>query len=477
MSSQICCLHLSDIHYMVGPDSENMRNNLYQGLELYFKNANNTRVDCIVLTGDFFQQGQYISDSKSCVDFIEEVCRKCLKDDRKDEWRKHVFFCPGNHDLNRDSSFNNVDRNETISRTTALKRAKTASPHYMMGPEKDEYDFLVNDSFWLFNRVINSEITGEKNYGEYHLFCEELVDNDTCYKIFFVGINTALYAGQIREKADIKADIAQTRQTLFDAEKACFPDYSIAKDTYARYLRLHNELVNVEANDIGKLCFISDKSSVSLKRDISVKSDQIVNPFVLFLGHHPLEWLTEEARKRFAIFAKNYCNKAIYLCGHEHKPKVNDVEVPFINDDPYHVVELEVGGEFPDKSEWNSLSFSIYTLTFGDNESVKLNGTIGCWCRYVDNTIIAFAKAMPHAHGWQFVDFGDITLRDAASVSKEMGNQYRIEQDSIIKTDDKFEGEIKIINETSEGQASIEAVFTNRDKYANDILGSINIDF
>jgi hypothetical protein len=143
-------------------------------------------------------------------------------------------------------------------------------------------------------------------------------------------------------------------------------------------------LVNGEAHDFENLRFISEHSENELKGKLKKiqekceEGDQPL-PFYIFLGHHPLSWFTIEAEKNFGELAKELFNsKILYLCGHEHKPKVDVKKIPITNDDKICVQEQMVGGSFADKAEWNVPSFAYDTITFRNN-SFSLSGEIYYW--------------------------------------------------------------------------------------------------
>lgn len=469
--AKIRILHLSDIHYLVGSDPDNTRTILLNGLKKYFKKTYVMKVECVVLTGDFLNQGKFNSTSSSIIDFIKEVCMISLSDDRKDEWQKHVFFCPGNHDANRNASRDDGRGGsyESISRADALKNAISSSPDRMESSARKDYPLLANDSFWLFNHAVCPGISGsEGTYGEYCLFHEDVKSNNfggDTFRFFFVGINTALYAGQIREKKAVKTDLAEKRRVLFEMERDGFPDYHSAKKTYDEYLRYYNELVNAEADDKGKLCFINEVSENRLRDEIASQSKEGSHK-VLFFGHHPLDWLTTEARKSLAVFARTYSKRPIYLCGHEHRPRVKTQKVDFISSST-NVLELEVGGGFPDRSGWNELSFAVYTLhASSESKAESVTGVIGCWRNLIDRGSIQNMQEDQDEYEWIFIKFENGFAR--APAASPLPSSY--EEVHEIPEVDRTDNINNYINKNPEPPIPKKDKQRERKIYKNDIL-------
>ena len=409
MSTVFRWLHLSDIHYMVDPDTGRTQDIILDKLR---ECCSVTYVNCIVITGDFFQQGQYQSngsnDRHNCIAFLKDVCSICLPPVLRDNWKDYIIFCPGNHDIDRGATLTSETIKSILTRKKVLKNAASTSQHRMLETGSEQYRLLTNNTFWLYQKAICGEIQSDSigDY-EYRIFEKTSDDNQ---RIVFVSINTALYAGQTREINEIKKDLFECRKYLQEADNQNYPDsnYTKPEEEYKNYLRLHRELINGEANDKGKLCFISIDSEDALKDVLdTIRNRNALSPVYIFLGHHPLSWLSEEAKKEFAKLAEQYSPETIiYLCGHEHRPAVHTTRVEYNGTDSINVLELEVGGDFADPAHWNVPSFSIDEIKFEDDGAAHLAGKIFWWCRYLEHDSIEFALNLKHEYGWQEVAFG-----------------------------------------------------------------------
>ena len=413
MSTLIKFLHLSDIHYMVNADSQAVRRDFIQELKKF-----DNEIDCVVLTGDFLQQGEYEKErtGNNVIDFIEEVCSSCLKSNYKIAWKEHVFFCPGNHDLNRGASFSDKTNKKNVSRNDILRDVVGESKDVMVKPEDPDYKRLVDDSFELFNTIFSKELCNE-DYGEYHIFKQKSDDVVCPCDVFFIGLNTALYAGQEKEKTAIIDDIAKLDGKLSDAKKHFFQNPDEVKEDFDKFVRLYDELINGGVDDKGKLCFISYESRKAIKKEIKPR-DLLISPLVIgiFFGHHPLEFLTEKARKEFANFMADSFDdeQHIYLCGHEHKPKVGITDIQLEGTNSETVIELEVGGVFADKAGWNSASFAIYELSIDEpSNELKLNGEIACFSNSISKESGKFLKEK--IYGWTYYTLKPQTIKTVVS--------------------------------------------------------------
>ena len=438
-------LHLSDIHYMVDPDTDRVRNTVLDKLRGLCSNQDNS-INCVVITGDFFQQGQYLSNGlnarHSCISFLREVCEICLPSSLRDNWKDHVIFCPGNHDIDRAAILPSETHKSILTRKTVLKDAVNSSQHRIFSADAEKYRLLTNNTFWLFQKAICEDLQPDCiGDFEYRVFEKKV---DIFQRIVFVSINTALYSGQTREKNEIKKELFESRKYLQAADDQNYPDsdYKEPTEQFKKYLELHRELINGEANDKGKLCFISVNSEDALKQTLNtINGQSVLSPIYIFLGHHPLAWFSEGAKKEFAKFAEQYSKESIiYLCGHEHRPAVRKTSVEYNGTDSINVLELEVGGDFADSNQWNIPSFAIEEITIEENGMAHLAGRLFCWCKYLENNTIEFAINQKYAYGWQEIEFGGrekIILRDAGNT--ETIDPHKIKHSETIDDPEKKE--------------------------------------
>ena len=424
MSSRIRWLHISDIHYLTNADSARLQTNIENKLKTCFSNATR-KVDCIIVTGDFFYKGEFQSSgqAKDCVSFLKRICEICLKENNN--WKQHVFFCPGNHDLVREATRHDAVGNRVLTRKEEIKKAKKSSPNRMIPIGSDVYRLLSEDSFWVYQQTIYRQLRTAVQSGnlEYSIFRETVLDDASASynDVFFIGVNTALYAGQELEKDEIKLKIMECRNQLQEADNKFYigtPDdsktgYEKANKVYEEYLKLHRELVFGEAHDKEKLCFISESSEELLKKELELSHGNY--PIYLFFGHHPLSWLTDDAKKRFGSLMVSCSSgnngKILYLCGHEHRPRVDEISITYEGNNNVHVLELGVGGNFADPSGWNIPSFAVDEISFNGSGDATLKGTIYCWCKTLDKESVKYADEEKVAYGWKEIEFGGIGHR------------------------------------------------------------------
>ena len=216
-------LHISDIHHMVSADQKNMQQIFLQKLKDIFRKKEN-RIDCIVITGDFFQQGKCENDKlRTFLKVLYETCKE--GNNWAESWESgnmfhRIFFCPGNHDLNRNASLNSEESEKWKTRTNVLNAQAEQSPDKMQHSDTDAYKILTEQSFWLFDRIISSTIgypDPDSLYKyEYNIFSGS---RNHINPVIFVGLNTALYAGQTRDRNTIKSELAERRRAFEDADR------------------------------------------------------------------------------------------------------------------------------------------------------------------------------------------------------------------------------------------------------------------
>lgn len=360
-STVVRWLHLSDLHFASDPADSNMQSKLLEKLK---EVTNNSPVDCIVVTGDFFDKG--ICDVK-VKKFLEDLYQYCSEKGHWD-WNKgspmdRLFVCPGNHDLERNvGSYNKTEylyRPEIIKELVKKDQTKDAFLDRSNDDTKDQYSLLTRQAFLQYEKEILGLLPSDKlDEYKYECIVYSLPDIITPNPVIFIGINTELYAGQIRAAKAVFEDIVAAHKEVFKHEAGL--DFEAAKEAYERYMQLLGQLcIDNFADDDKRLCFISKEAQECVKQKIPKGKD----PIVILFGHHSLNALTDSARIAEANFAKNYCSYSkLYLCGHSHKLGREIIGTSLIGDTPYEQYQTCVGGVFADSSGYNDFSFSIGTI-------------------------------------------------------------------------------------------------------------------
>lgn len=386
-------LHISDVHYMGGPSQEYIHDLINDAITEFSEKRG--KVDCVIISGDFFQQGENNSNLEN---WIQQICKICLKrdapeDDWKEFWKTRVLFCPGNHDLNRDAY--RLTKKKLLHRRDLLQpeEGRIAYPS-----KSGKYKLLIEDSFALFDEVITKRLAenDDAKFGEYRMF--EVPDSNGG-SVLFVGLNTALFAGQIADKKTLEKNLAEARENFENAD-SCKDGYQSAEKAYKEYLNRYREFAERLPNDEGKLGFIS-------KGSVDAITDKINNGHysaVVVFGHHPISDFSEKGKGCFWKAVSKKWGAKLYLCGHEHQPKVLKEKITIKNGgntDDHFVNEIKVGGNFSDWTPWNVPSFALCTLFEEDKReadgttSLSLEGDIVFRVRYCDdgeNAIIANVK-------------------------------------------------------------------------------------
>ncbi len=384
-------LHLSDLHFVSTPPYENMQCKLLDKLKEVITLS--SPVDCIVITGDFFNKGVY--DEKVTA-FLKELYQLCSESGdwhwKEGDFMDRLFVCPGNHDLERNAGCykaNKANRKEKeyLYRPKVIKNlAREDSAKDIFGghgKENSLYSLLTEKTFLQYEEII-LHLLPPGRLGKYKHECIVYTGPklSTPNPVVFIGINTELYAGQVRESKEILNDIASIHKEILEHEAN--QDFEDAKRAYERYVQLSEQVRDGNfADDDKKLCFISEDAQKYVKDLIS----GITDPIVIMFGHRSLSALTDGARIAEANFAKNFCfHSKIYLCGHSHKLGYKTIETALVGDAPYDQYQTCVGGVFADFSEYDDFSFSIGEISWR-NGAPTAYGTLYLWAkRQIDDS-------------------------------------------------------------------------------------------
>lgn len=390
-------LHISDIHFSEDADNDSFRDNFLHGvrsgpdcienygLEWQIKQ---TPVDCILLTGDLFNRGKWSSSQRGrALAFLKEIYHICSDASiGLSAWNwtdgqpmDRLYYCPGNHDLNRNAV--NVKDDIVSVRSDVLpaivKQTKTHG--YFIGEKDPEYSLMTQATFGPFFHIMG-ELTGHQASNlEVQLFMPpQQVDPDGVSSVAFVSINTALTAGQLYDGASLEPDMLQLHQLFRDADRVLNTQEALTH--YKKFHELAQKRLGKIANDRGNLCFISESAQQLILDELAKQKSR---PIVVLLGHHPITDLSEQARSRFQTFAKKCNASRIYICGHNHIPE-GDI---FSTIDKYGgspLYQVCVGGIFADNSGYNQCSFSIGTLQPSPSSDRELSYHIDLYRYYKD---------------------------------------------------------------------------------------------
>lgn len=375
-------LHLSDLHFISTPPSQNMQLKLFEKLKKVITLS--SPVDCIVITGDFFDKGIYDENMIVFLTDLYQHCNECGNWSwKKGTPMKRLFVCPGNHDLERNVVCYKTDKSDYSYQyrpkviKTLVEQDSTKDIFLDRDKEKTLYSLMTESTFFQYEKIILGLLPPDRSNGYKHE-CKvyRLPADITPNPIVFIGINTELYAGQVRESKKILDDIASTRKKILDYESS--QNFEEAKRSYERYVQLSYEIRDGNyADDDKKLCFISKKAQEYVKNQIR----RITDPIVIMFGHHSLDALTDGARIAEANFAKNFCFQSkIYLCGHSHKLGNRTIETNLVNDAPYKQHQTCVGGAFADSSGYNDFSFSVGEINWYNSGPVAKE-TLYLWTK------------------------------------------------------------------------------------------------
>lgn len=344
------------------------------GLRGYLKN---NPVDCIVITGDFTNRGEFSEENIQYIkERIIELYQVCAKTGNwkynGQEWNatlpmNRLFYCAGNHDLLRDVSCYDPKTGKYIARQNVVRElAKQQNPPGRDGhlPTGDAAKFrlLTALTFEPFYEMIeslrmDSEEKQEDNNFEGTIFRLKAGEGVKGPDICFAAINTALLAGNV-DSVDPNTiqDSWLKLQTSMDVREKC----QVAKDYYEQLQKQAGETIN----DNGKLCMPSKKALVTLIQEIRRSSHYIG----IMLGHHNQTLFSENAKTVFNWFVKE-CEIGLYLCGHTHRPDNNRIPTSELYTKNGKLQIRVSSGAFFDKTDYYStLGFSIHTISRSDDD-------------------------------------------------------------------------------------------------------------
>lgn len=320
-------LHISDLHFNAAYEQESQFEDLLMGVECRGAEAQSMEqggmkyvldrepIDCIILSGDVFNQGCINGTTKVKVArFLRQLYRVC-SDTSKWGWNegepmKRLFFCPGNHDLDRNAALSGAEGG-CLCRGDVLEQS--SEDGFLVGDEKRK-KLLTEKSFFEFNKFMNSiclSSDDDENY-EYKIF--KIYDKNSQKPYVFTALNTALSAGQKHiDKDKIVGEVISSAQEAVksflrkeERKALSFIESIVSK------LRV---LIKEPSNDDGKLCYISEDSNIKLKEE-SVFDEA---KFVIAFGHHPISFFCDAAKKR-CLGTLRKIGAKLYLYGHTHEP-------------------------------------------------------------------------------------------------------------------------------------------------------------
>ena len=166
-------------------------------------------VDCIVFTGDLFNQGNWgQGQKKAAINFLAEIYKICSQQGNwgwhEGERMERLFYCPGNHDVLR-SAYTTLNESVIIHRKEIIRSSVDGDGYF--DADEDNYQVLTDKSFGLFEASMQecgeywSGDNNEFRY-EFKVFSpERVIPNNPPHSLdpkwsSVVGLNTALLAGQ-----------------------------------------------------------------------------------------------------------------------------------------------------------------------------------------------------------------------------------------------------------------------------------------
>lgn len=340
-------LHISDIHFGDElPRQKVFRHRIVERIHSEGICSERKKADCLIISGDLFNRGS-----------LEKL--------KIDEYKRYIngFCCekklivPGNHDLDREARTAQNERYNGYNtrRSIALEKGESVYKNGARSFEINDVEkpLLYDAAFEAFFSF--SEEMGFKSYNmlykttvndidkDVERFEVEKIDlpiisdDDPCGErlaVRFILLNTALIAGQAVRDKEYKKRIAKIEE---DAQQQ--PDEVEAAKTRVKSLKLKKELEEygeliideekkvIESgegehpfhNSVGRLSLSARgmKLLLDFSKQKNTKDGERIVAF-LFVGHHGVEYLSDETQHHLAIAMKN-CNSGIYLCGHAHK--------------------------------------------------------------------------------------------------------------------------------------------------------------
>ena len=356
-------VQISDVHIMA---TNNPISNLLQE-KVIEKISEIDGIDCVVITGDFFDKGK--ANTYWLKNFLNQIRKRVSK---------NIFFCPGNHDVNRNATSYDAAKSKIVIRDEIVQRMRERreTEPFLKKDDLCIYELLTEKSFFYFYDIMDKMLdrsVSTRNY-EYEIF--SLPNHEEYSNILFLALNTELFSGQRQPKKEIRDAIKIEGEKI---QKALFSgDTDLLGASVDKYIKASRDLQEAIPID-DNLGFISKESVEDIKETInSCKGNHVVIVF----GHRPITLMPENVQIVFSMFMKDIGAK-IYLCGHIHKAKFGVQEVVKAEEfsiNPYQFYQMSVGGTFSDKSHYNICSFAVCELVHSwDNNGLELRSEIHLW--------------------------------------------------------------------------------------------------
>lgn len=373
-------LHITDIHSTSSIVDSNFKESFLEEVKREISGKNKA-VDCIIFTGDLFNRGKWTNEDRDKVEkFLMEIYEQCSMvggwNWEKGQPMTRFFYCPGNHDLNRNAAYQHDERDSKIYRsdilsdvvkTSSLGTLTFSNNHSQNYTTEDEenYKLFTKEAFSPFFNVMNSLTQNESNYnqvgaGDYSYEVRTFHAKNENFSIVFVAINTSILAGQQFKRNDICTQMSEVYKHFKECQIT--QDYKGALNEYKKYVTLASKSNGLITDDKEHLCFLREKAQEQLIEKINAMDN---DPIIIFMGHHPLNWFSKEGRDSLLGLMRKLKVK-IYLCGHEHKVKYKEL-TSLPGGTKFHYYQISVGGPFSDSSNFNQCGFSIGTLLSGDD--------------------------------------------------------------------------------------------------------------
>lgn len=373
-------LHLSDMHFAVEAEDDAFRQAFLYGNYGPARRNEATSIDegglawqiskepvnCIVLTGDVFHKGHWTDNDRNKIErFLSElycVCSEASTNEDKWNWvngeeMDRLYFCPGNHDLNRNASLNNDGI--VVSRRDVLSNVADASLKTGQLEIGKNGPLLLENTFSAFfeslEKIAKSTPIHAESYDAY-TFTPKFV-KESYNPFLFLAFNTAILAGQTYDKDSLVKEMAISYQSFQEAHN--IHNTREALKEYTKYHELVLKLQGELMNDEKRLSFISENTERSIQDKLNALPSK---PIIVMFGHHPIQFLSDAAISRFKTFARSNASY-IYLCGHTHIPRGEIIRpVDKLFPEGPAIYQICTGGLFIDKSEYNQCSFSIGSI-------------------------------------------------------------------------------------------------------------------
>lgn len=373
--SEVSWAHFSDLHTLFNPEQEDLKNFLLYGKQNFYNDTTSDEqlldsrgvrgflakhpVDQIIITGDLFDKGMWDAETVNSVETF--IC--ALYDSSNEGWENRgigkktgLLLCAGNHDLTRD--YVEVDKGTPVSRRNAIQRLSKSDSGSISSANSADL-LVLNGAFKPFCEAakrILSKVEGDTNCINKNI-CISFVENIN--DIAFIGINSALSAGQPRDNANDRERLSTTFNNFLNAHSRF--ELQKAQNSYKSYVDLASMMINGAPDDEKHLLLPPETELTSIGR-------ATWNSAIAYM-HHPIEFFNDRARSRLGQFLRDN-HVRIVLCGHTHRPSINStlpVQSTALNHDPYKVIESRVGGCFADASDYNLISFSIGKMSSSIN--------------------------------------------------------------------------------------------------------------